>query len=171
MSDSSNQSDDQYEAEATDSDEIDLQDFPPDRPLGIDDLLGSDVSAAGDYAPDNLRQRDRRLRPDVARSDDPRISEVAPGGLIDPDDPYGDDGTAQLVGERTDGDWDVIDPGAVLSDSVAADHRSSDSWPAEEAALHLIDESVADGDDLQPLPHLRGTAAGRAGDHDRGRSR
>jgi hypothetical protein len=131
--------DDQYEAEVTDPDEIDPVGFPPDEPLGVGDLLAADVTAAGDYAPDNLRQRQARLRPDVAVADEVERGEVPPE-LTDDADP----------GEV---DWDVIDPGAVQSDSSVSAHHPTDTWPAEEAAVHVEHDLAAgggpdDGDDL-----------------------
>jgi hypothetical protein len=149
--------DDQYEAEVTDSDEIDPLDFPADRPMGVDDLLRGDVMAAGDYAPDTLRMRSRRLDTAAGDSADPRVIDLVPGGITSPGD-----GQDEAATERGPGDWDVIDPGGVLADSCVAGHRRIDSWPAEEAALHLTDDTPPD--DMDPLPHPigadRGTGAG-----------
>jgi hypothetical protein len=157
MRDRSDIRDDQYEAEVTDSDEVDVLDFPPERSLGVEELLANDVTAAGEYAPDTLRGRKARLHPDVVTSDDLRITGVAPGGLADPDDPYGFDERDQQVGERSAADWQVVDPGMVLADSSAAGHRGVDEWPAEEAALHL-----EDGEDPASAA-LPSYADGRAG--------
>jgi hypothetical protein len=131
--------DDQYEAEVTDSDEIDPLDFPPDALVGVDDLLDADVPMAGDYAPDDLRRRQRRLRPDAPRAEDPERGLVAPE-LTDTAEP----------GET---DWDVVDPGAALSDSTVTAHHPADTWPAEEAAVHIEEDAGAgrvpdDEDDL-----------------------
>jgi hypothetical protein len=124
MSDAPNPRDEQDEAEATDADEIDVADFPPDRPTGVRELLANDVAAADEYAPDDLRRREGRLEPDVAVADD----EVPPA-LTDPE-------RAPLEGAPGEADWDVIDPGAAPSDSASAGRRPDDTWPAEEAALH-----------------------------------
>jgi hypothetical protein len=136
--------DDQTAAEILDDDEIDILDFPPDRSVGVDDLLDDDVPAAGDYAPDDLRRRLARELPDVVVPHDD-IGLVAPGGVIDLDDPLGPDGTGELVGEVAEADPGF--GGAVLSDSAVAGH-DTDTWPAEDAALHLVDEEA--GDDRLP---------------------
>jgi hypothetical protein len=116
--------DDQYEAEVTDAEEIDAVDFPPDTALGVDDLLADDVPTAGDYAPDTLEGRERRLRPETAPTDGAGLDSAAPGGLTAADGP----------GEP---DWEVVDPGGPFADSVSAAHHPSDTWSAEEAALHV----------------------------------
>jgi hypothetical protein len=163
MSDGNNPRDEQYEAEITDSDEIDLADFPPERLLGVGDLLAADVTAAGEYAPDNLRLRQRRLLPDVARADD----DGRPPALTDPHD-FGPDLEQRLVGDEGDTDWDVIDPGAGLSDAATPGHPRADTRPAEEAAIHLEDDQAPASD---PLPTLGATRAGLDPDERRGRSR
>jgi hypothetical protein len=124
MTDSTDPRDDQAEAEATDSDEIDATDFPPEHSMGVGDLLANDVTAADEYAPDTLAIRDRRVNPDVARADDPAVTATAPE--LDED------------GDPAEEDWDVVDPGAVLTDSAAASHAREDTRPAEEAALHIV---------------------------------
>jgi hypothetical protein len=164
MTDGRDTRDDQYEAEVTDQDEIDVLDFPPERPLGLGDLLAPDVTAAGEYAPDDLRRRQLRLRPDVARADD------MTGGpaLSAPGDPYGPDVADEQVADRGTSDWDIVDPGARLADSPGADHRPVDSWPAEEAAIHLIDDRAPVDD---PLPTFGAARAGAWDDEPRGRRR
>jgi hypothetical protein len=52
MTDSTEPRDDQAEAEATDSDEIDAADFPPEHSMGVGDLLANDVTAADESAPE-----------------------------------------------------------------------------------------------------------------------
>jgi hypothetical protein len=125
MTDTPDPQDDQAAAEDTDADEIDAADFPPERSLGVDDLLDDDVTAAGGYAPDNLRTRLRREDPEARPAGDGDDAAPAPR-LTGP-------------GEPAEDDWEIIDPGGVLSDSTAAAH-GTDTWPAEEAALHIVDD-------------------------------
>jgi hypothetical protein len=133
--------DDQDLAEALDSDKIDPLDFPPDRASGVEDLLDDDVTSAGDFAPDDLATRISREEPDVLPAADegevPDIAAVAPGGITAPDDPFGPDGAGELIGEAGEVDSDV--DGLVTSESAAAGH-GTDVWPAEEAAMHVVEE-------------------------------
>jgi hypothetical protein len=108
----------------TDADETDPLDDPPETALGVEDLLDDDVPAAGGHAPDDLRARMRREEPDVARPGDPDLGTVPPGGITD-------------QGEPGEPDWDVIDPGGARTDTAA----DPDRWPAEEAAMHIVDGS------------------------------
>jgi hypothetical protein len=141
--------DDQYAAEILDDDEVDLLDYPPDHSLGVDDLLDDDVPAAGEYAPDDLRHRLAREEPEVTVGGGGDFAAVAPGGVIDPDDAFGPDGTKELIGELGEPDSDV--GGVILADSARAG-RGSDTWPAEEAALHLEQDDIVLDDD-EPSRH------------------
>jgi hypothetical protein len=148
----SDRSDEQDQAEVLDDDEIDILDYPPDGTLGVDDLLDDDVPVAGDYAPDDLRHRLAREEPDVIPAGDD-AGRVTVGGLIEPDDPFGPDETKELVGEF--GEPDSAVGGAVLTDSAVAGH-GADTLPAEEAALHLVDDGIADAETIDLVEGLPG---------------
>jgi hypothetical protein len=133
-------SDDQDQAEALDPDEVDVVDFPPEHTLGVGELLAHDVTAAGEYAPDNLAIRELREEPELDGLDD---TGAAAPHLVDADGARGPGGTAGLVADRAEEDWDVVDPGGALTESAGG--PGTDTWPAEEAAIHVVDESGEDG--------------------------
>jgi hypothetical protein len=115
--------DEQDMAEALDADRFDPQDFPPEHSPGVADLLAEEVTAAGDYAPDDLITRLQREEPDVSEPDGPDAS--LRGGIDE----------SGAVGEPDD---DVMDRGAAPAEGSAA----ARSLPAEEAALHITDEPI-----------------------------
>jgi hypothetical protein len=127
----------QTEAEVLDGDVIDPLNYPPDEPLGVMDLLNEDVPVAGAYAPDDLEERIAREEPDFGEG--PVVVDDSIAGVIDPDDPFGDDLTKELIGEEAERGDDLDDP--MLSDSEAS--PVSSTLPAEEAAMHLVREEDA----------------------------
>jgi len=129
--------DEQAAAEQLDEETFDRSNFPPDEPVGFPDLEGDETLVTGDFDPESFAQRRGREEPDFSRPTYDIASEV-PGGLMDPDDAYAGSVTAELIGER--GEFDDDAGGVHLSDSAAYGHGSED-WPAEEAALHLIDDT------------------------------
>lgn len=124
--------DDQSEAEALDRENFDPGAFPPERPLGIPDLVRSDALTAGEQADDSIADRHLREEPDVferASQADDRVV----GGLIAREDAEGTDGavaSGELLGSVGEDDLEFDG----LSDSDIAHSGMS----AEEAAVHVI---------------------------------
>jgi len=125
--------DEQAGAEVLDADRIDLANYPPEESMGTEALLDKDVPAAGEYAPDSLVERIAREEPDFGARVLHEGARGAPG-LIEPDDPFGDDLTDIMIAEEAEA-ADDLDP-AVLSDSEVSPYESTLS--AEEAAIHLV---------------------------------
>jgi hypothetical protein len=105
--------------DAVDDDELSLADLPPDKPWGA-----QAYGAGGADAPDGLAERAARENPEKAVPGDDR----ALGGLLDVDDPYGEDLTAESVAE-------LGDEPAAMSAEEAAMH----SYSPEEAFEHGLD--------------------------------
>lgn len=104
--------DEQSVAESLDDDAVDVTDYPPDRLQGADQFGTTPVEEHGG---ESVGQRDRRYdhREDLGEAQEPLA------GLLDEDDPFDDDTTAELV---------------------AVEGDEPDTYSAEEAAVHLTDE-------------------------------
>jgi hypothetical protein len=123
--------DEQDQAELLDDDRLGGLDVPPVEPFGLPDLLGRDVVAAGEYAPDSVRER-------TGREQDSELEETLAmsTGLLAMPAEFVDavvEGRTDLVADR--GEPDLEDQ-IVLSD--AAPPRPEDPSP-ELAAMHLVD--------------------------------
>ena len=126
--------DDQDQAEVLDDDEMDPGDFPADQWLGLRELATQDVTAADEYAPDSVEQRELREEPEVDERPLAYSERESVVGLIEPDLQGGQDVEADLIGDEAEPDDDS--GGALLSD--ASDSRGDASnQPAEEAAIHI----------------------------------
>jgi len=102
-------------AEAFDADKIDDEDFPPERPLGVDEFGTTQAEE------DRGESLDRRLR----REDDRRDLSDEPqpvGRLLPPDDQPGEDTTAEEV---------------AVQGNLDDDDQRPEELSAEEAAVHL----------------------------------
>ena len=95
------------------------------------------MTAADEYAPDSIEDRDRREEPEVDERVLAYTDRESVVGLLEPDLDSGQDVEADLVAQEAEPDDDA--GGAVLSD--ASDSRADPSnQPAEEAAIHLLGE-------------------------------
>ncbi len=129
--------DDQDQSEMLDDDNLDPGDFPPERALGLGELATQDVTAADEYAPDSVEDRDRREEPEVDERALAYTERESVAGLLEPDLDDGRDVEADLIAQEAEPDDDA--GGVVLSE--ASDSRADPSnRSAEEAAIHLLDE-------------------------------
>jgi hypothetical protein len=138
--------DDQDISEALDDDKLPA-DFPPDRPLGVDEY---GVTPGEELVDEPLEARVRREIPDNVRAEDTVDRGI--GSLVEPDQGGGRDTEPDAVaGLVTDGeDPDQLDPDDLLSGDPSlrdvAQERVDDT-PAEEAAIHVTDPPpMGDGD-------------------------
>ena len=116
--------DEQDRAEVLDEDE--LGDFPPEKPLGAQ---AYGAAGAEPHAPESVVARAAREEPEVVPVADP--DEVDPIAVLDVDDPLaGDPSTRDVATEK------------------------SATVPAEEAAMHVVDEGLADFDSDVDDPEL-----------------
>jgi len=121
--------DEQATAEELDEDrfEDDLDDFPPDHPVGLEAAAPIET---GDVPQDSLEERLLREEPDVLQppeQPDVDLIEPEPDGGFDPE--FAAEANA-LVGSKPD-------PGGAL---VADGTDPTDGpYPAEEAAMHVIE--------------------------------
>ena len=116
--------DEQDQAEDLD-DRLGGEDFPPDEPFGLPELLGRDVTVTGDYAPDSVEER--TIREEASFEDE---AAQAPFGLVD----LAPDGETDLVAETNEPDLEDL---AGLSEAGIA---RADDTSAEVAAMHVVDE-------------------------------
>lgn len=105
-------------AEVIDGDKVDAENFPPETPLGVPELLGKDVTVAGDHAPDSLAEREAREEPDVVVADDDPVGEVVES-----------DAGTDLAAELDEPDPDDV--------TFGESEASGEDLPAEVAALHV----------------------------------
>ncbi len=105
-------------AEAFDADNLDDEDFPPERPMGVEEF---GVTQAEE---DRGEAFERRLRREDTR-EDPGGEPEPVGRLLPPDDQPGEDTTAEEV--------------AVTGDPDDDDQRPEE-LSAEESAVHLEGE-------------------------------
>jgi hypothetical protein len=125
--------DPQAVAEATDEDELDPAGFPPDRPLGVPELVREDVALAGEQAPDSLADRKLREEPEVWEPGGGRSPADDGAALVDAGFDAGSGADGDTVGELAEED----PSGVVLSD--AASGTGGIEHPAEEAAVHVVE--------------------------------
>ncbi|MDP8953618.1 MAG: hypothetical protein M3N37_01610 [Actinomycetota bacterium] len=138
--------DDANLSELLDDDKLPAE-YPPDKPLGVDEEA---LTVSGQQRDEPLEERLQREEPEVAAAaafvDDPVGPLVAPGG---------DEGL-DLIGESVAtevGDptaWDDLDAGDIASgDTTTRDVATERVEPrsAEEEAMHLTDDPpMGDGD-------------------------
>jgi hypothetical protein len=141
--------DEQVEAEMLDADKIDPTAYPPDEPLGLPDLEGRDVTAAGEYAPDSVAERSGREEPDFGAPGAPVDQGERAPMIVEPDDAFGRDDTAEALGDEVESDDEVVD---TLYFSESEDTSGADDdLPAEEAAMHVTDLDAAPRPDVDDL--------------------
>jgi hypothetical protein len=99
--------------------EVSPAEIPPEKPWGAEAY-----GAGGTETPDGVAERRARENPERDRYVDDRQT----AGLSDPDDPFGDDVTAESVA-------DVVDEPGELSAEEAAIH----SYSPDEAVDHGLD--------------------------------
>lgn len=137
--------DDANLSELLDDDKLPAE-YPPDRPLGVDEEA---LTARGEQTDEPLEERMRREEPDVAvtgPADDSVGPLVAPGGE------EGLDVTKEEVASEigNGSDQDFIDAGDIASgDTTTRDVATErvDPRSAEEEAVHLTeDPPLGDGD-------------------------
>ena len=122
--------DDQDVSEALDDDKLGGE-FPPERPLGVDEY---GVTPGEERWDEPLEERVRREVPESGELDDRGV-----GTLVDPDEGGGPDLEADAVAELAGRERDET-----LED-VATELEGAP--PAEEAAMHLTDPPpMGDGD-------------------------
>lgn len=114
--------DEQARAERLDTDHIDIDDYPPDQPLGVDEL---GTTADEERGGDSVRQREARR--DHRR--DLRAPDLPTAGLLDPDDEMGPDRTKELVG---------------------VEGEEPDAYSGEEAAMHEVELDAVDREVARP---------------------
>ena len=129
-------SDEQAGAELLDGDKIDATQYPPEEPLGLNDLEDKDVPIIGDYAPDSLEERLVREEPDFGEPGAHTGPDERVPPLMEPDDPFGLDVTSEAIAEGGE-DRGQLD-GPYLTESEDAT-STEDNMPAEEAAMHVVD--------------------------------
>jgi hypothetical protein len=119
--------DEQELAEALDADEIDPGQVPPDRPMGLPDLVRADAKTAGQQAEDSVADRAAREEPEQGG----RGPSEPPVELLAVDDRESGTPDGQMAGAvaEPDHERDV----SRLSDSS----DSGEVPPAEEAAIHI----------------------------------
>ena len=137
--------DDANLSELLDDDKLPAE-YPPDRPLGVDE---EELTARGEQTDEPLEERMRREEPDVAvtgLADDPVAPLVAPGGEEGLD--VTKEEVASEIGNGSDQDaLDVSDmaTGDTTTRDVATERV--DPRSAEEEAVHLTeDPPLGDGD-------------------------
>ena len=137
--------DDANLSELLDDDKLPAE-YPPDRPLGVDE---EELTPRGEQTDEPLKERMRREEPDVAvtgLADDPIGPLVAPGGDEGLD--LTKDEVAFEAGDRSDQDHfdaDDIASGDTTTRDVATERVEPRS--AEEEAVHLTeDPPLGDGD-------------------------
>jgi hypothetical protein len=145
--------DSQSEAEFLDDDKLPSE-YPPDRPLGVDEY---GVTAYEETVPEPLEERLRREEPDFdelarRRGLDGEDADEEVGTLVDTDDGGFDDegdSVARSIGRVSQRNLSVDDIayGDETLRDVATERLSDEDRPAEEAAIHLIDPPpMGDGD-------------------------
>jgi hypothetical protein len=142
--------DEQVAAEMLDADKIDPTDYPPDEPLGLPELEGRDVTVAGDYAPDSVAERSGREEPDFGARSTPGDEDALAPTIVEPDDAFGADETAEALGEEAEDDQPVLDT-IYLSEGEDAPEGEDDERSAEEAAMHVTDLGAAPRPDVDDL--------------------
>ena len=137
--------DDANLSELLDDDKLPAE-YPPDRPLGVDEEA---LTARGEQTDEPLEERIRREEPDVAvtgLADDSVGPLVAPGGGQGLD--VTKDEVALEAGDGSDQDYldaDDIASGDTTTRDVATERV--DPRSAEEEAVHLTDDPpLGDGD-------------------------
>lgn len=136
--------DDANLSELVDDDKLPAE-YPPDRPLGVDD---EELTVRGEQTDEPLEERMRREEPDVpaVAGDEP----VSP--LVAPEGDEGVDRTKESVAreaaaspDRSDLDADDIAAGDTTTRDVATERVEPRT--SEEEAVHLTDDPpLSDGD-------------------------
>ena len=130
-------SDDANLSELLDDDKL-PDEYPPDRPLGVEDPgVTADHGAIGD----SLAQRVAREEPDVLP--EPSSDAGALGHLVEPDLGMAVDDEADLVASAIDTELGAIPDGDLASgDDTLRDVATEriDDRSAEELAIHLTEE-------------------------------
>ncbi|MCU1452595.1 MAG: hypothetical protein JWN46_741 [Acidimicrobiales bacterium] len=129
--------DDQDRAESLDDDEFagDSGDYPPEQPYGVEEY---GVTGAEQRWPEPLEERLRREQPDRVRPVENGFDLVNDDRGMLADDEAGDVADAVMydsVGSLAADDGATGDP---TTRDVATEHEAP--MPAEEAAIHLIEE-------------------------------
>ena len=120
--------DDENLSELLDDDKLEGMQFPPDRPLGVDD------QGIGD-GQDSLEDRMRR---EIPETDGPGVRREDVGTIIDPTADVDDEPDAVALEAREDAD-------PLGLDTMAQDLEEIE--PAEEAAMHITKAPpLGDGD-------------------------
>jgi hypothetical protein len=78
-------SDPQDQAEQLDGDVVGYEEFPPDHPLGVDEVRGVDIDQ-DDSVRESLAEREARLVPDDERAVDPDDTQLDTGPHLTPTD-------------------------------------------------------------------------------------
>ena len=146
--------DSQSEAEFLDDDKLPSE-YPPDRPLGVDEY---GVTAYEETVPEPLEERLRREEPDfdelARRGDrgDDGDGDDEVGTLVDADEGgFDDEGDSvatsiRRVRQRNISEDDIAYGDETLRD-VATERLDDDDVPAEEAAIHITEAPpMGDGD-------------------------
>ena len=130
-------SDDANLSELLDDDKL-PDEYPPDRPLGVEDPgVTADHGAVGD----SLAERVAREEPDVVPA--PSQDDGAVGHLVEPDLGMAPDAEADLVASAVDAEVGALPDGdLVTGDDTLRDVATErvDDRSAEELALHLTEE-------------------------------
>ena len=130
-------SDDANLSELLDDDKL-PDEYPPDRPLGVEDPgVTADHGAIGD----SLAERVAREEPDVVPA--PSSDAGALGHLVEPDLGMATDAEADLVASAPDDERGALPDGdLVAGDDTLRDVATErvDDRSAEELALHLTEE-------------------------------
>ncbi len=143
----SNASDDANYSESVDDDKL-PHDYPPDRPLAVDEDA---VTVGGQETDEPLAQRVRREEPDVtpvAGGED----EEQPGRLVEPEQGQPPDLTKENVAHAADpglGERHLEAGDIATGDSTTRDVATErvEDMPAEEVAVHHTDDPpMGDGD-------------------------
>ena len=135
-----NAGDQQQWAESLDDDKL-TPEYPPDRPVGVDEY---GVTAAEETVPESVADREQRYQPDFDEQDEDAGAQSELGPLVRPDEGAPPDAEKQEVaGERAQvrpGDISVDDQqsGDPTQRDVAQERPAGDV-PAEDAAMHLTD--------------------------------
>jgi len=106
--------------DAIDEEEIDLAEFPPEKPWGAEAY-----GAGGADVEDGVAERAARELPDVDEVDDRLVT-----GLTDVDDPYEEDVTAESVADLGDPESNA---------ELSAEESAMHAFSAEEAVEHGLD--------------------------------
>ncbi|MDQ3385040.1 MAG: hypothetical protein M3503_03355 [Actinomycetota bacterium] len=130
-------SDDANLSELLDDDKL-PDEYPPERPLGVEDPgVTADHGAIGD----SLAERVAREEPDVLH--EPSSDDGALGHLVEPDLGMAPDAEADLVASAVDSEVGALADGdLVTGDETLRDVATErvDDRSAEELALHLTEE-------------------------------